>query len=187
MFVIVVCFLQISGFAKSNFTNAQTHILVDNINSSTLSQSTYSNTAIMVNGTFTIDNNFTLNNCQMYFTANARIQLSPNYTLTLNNCTLQAGCAVMWDGIYANDPTEQIVLNNCTISDMQQGLVLSNLAKLNITGNTFTDNYKCILFNNIVGAYNSTLGNCIVRKNIFTDDATKNLLQNRNRHYHLLV
>jgi hypothetical protein len=161
---------------NTSFTNAPTHILADNINSSTLAQSTYSNTAIMVNGTFTIDNNFTLNNCQLYFTENALIQLSPNYTLTLNNCTLQAGCAVMWDGIYANDPTEQIVLNNCTISDMQQGLVLSNLAKLNITGNTFTDNYKCILFNNIVGAYNSTLGNCIVRKNIFTDDATKNLL-----------
>jgi len=161
---------------NTNYTNYPTHILADNISSSTLAQSTYSNTAIMVNGIFTIDNNLTLNNCQLYFTENALIQLSPNYTLTLNNCTLQAGCAVMWDGIYANDPTEQIVLNNCTISDMQQGLVLSNLAKLNITGNTFTDNYKCILFNNIVGAYNSTLGNCIVRKNIFTDDATKNLL-----------
>jgi hypothetical protein len=82
----------------------------------------------------------------------------------------------MWAGIFADDSTEQIVLTNCTISDMQQGLVLSNLAKLNITGNTFIDNYKCVFFNNIVGAYNSTLGNCIVRKNIFTDDATKNLL-----------
>jgi hypothetical protein len=65
IFVIVVCFLQISGFANTNFTNAPTHILADNINSSTLAQSTYSNTAIMVNGTFTIDNNLTLTNCQL--------------------------------------------------------------------------------------------------------------------------
>jgi hypothetical protein len=153
---------------NTNFTNAPTHILADNINSSTLSQSTYSNTAIMVNGTFTIDNNLILNNCQLYFTENALIQLSPNYTLTLNNCTLQAGCAVMWDGIYADDASEQIVLNGCTISDMENGVVLSNQAKISAIGNTFTNNYQGLFFYNILGTYNSTVGNCIVQRNTFT-------------------
>lgn len=170
---------------NTNFTNYPTHLLADNINSSSLAQSTYSNTAIMVNGIFTIDNNLTLNNCQLYFTPNAKIQLSATYTLTLNTCTLQAGCSAMWDGIYANDPTEQIVLNNCTISDMENGVLLQNQAKVQAIGNTFTNNYLCMHFFNIVGPYNSTLGNCIVRQNTFTSTGGSTMLlpphNNQNR------
>ena len=143
IFVIVVCFMHISGFANTNFTNAPTHILADNINSSTLAQSTYSNTAIMVNGTFTIDNNLTLNNCQMYFTANAKIDILNNYTLNLDGCTLQSGCGTYWDGIYADDITEQLNITNSTnISDMENGINITNNAKIISTGNTYRNNAK---------------------------------------------
>jgi parallel beta-helix repeat protein len=164
------------------FSSAIQHILVDNIASSSLPQATYSNASLFINGTFTVDNNFTLNNCKVYFTANASIVLQNNMVLTMNNCTLQAGCGAMWDGIYADDASEQIVLDGCTISDMENGIFLQNLAKINATANTFTNNYKCMFFINNAGAYNSTIGNCIVRKNVFTDNPTINLLPPKQNH-----
>ena len=93
-----------------------------------------------VNGTTSIPANRTFTNCTFYFTANSKIDVQ-NSILTLNNCTLQSpvGCE-MWDGIYADNSSEQIIINNSSISDMINGVVLKNDAKTNILGSTFTNN-----------------------------------------------
>ena len=154
---------------NTSFTNAPTHILADNINSSALAQSTYSNTAIMVNGTFTIDNNLILNNCQVYFTANAKIDILNNYSLTLYGCTLQSGCGAYWDGIYADDITEQLNITNFTnISDMENGINISNNAKLICSNNTFLNNANyAVKLSNIIA--NTQVP--IVNNNSFSSDA----------------
>jgi parallel beta-helix repeat protein len=98
---------------------------------------------------------------------------------------LQAGCGQMWDGIYADDASEQITLNNCTISDMENGITLQNLARISAVGNTFSNNYRGIFFNHILGAYNSTVGNCIVQRNTFNSTGGSTMLlpphQNQNK------
>jgi hypothetical protein len=154
---------------NTNFTNAPTHLLADNISSSTLAQSTYSNTAIMVNGTFTIDNNLTLNNCQLYFTTNAKIDILNNYTLNIDGCTLQSGCGTYWDGIYADDITEQLNITNSTnISDMENGINISNNAKLICSNNTFLNNANYgIKLSNII----TNTQFPIVNNNSFSSDA----------------
>jgi hypothetical protein len=104
------------------------------------------NKRFYINGTFNVVNNITFKNCQFFFTANSKIVVNPNVILTLSDNaptfpTLQSapGCD-MWDGIYADDNTEQIIINNSTISDMINGVVLKNGAKASIVGNSFTNN-----------------------------------------------
>jgi hypothetical protein len=50
----------------------------------------------------------------------------------------------MWDGIYADDPTAQITIENSTLRDMENGINVSLGAKLNVDNNQFIDNYNSL-------------------------------------------
>jgi hypothetical protein len=117
-------------------------LYLNNVSNTYLSSTTITNQSFFINRTFTITNNITFTNCHFYFTANAKIDILNNATLTLNNCTLQAGCGAMWDGIYADDASEQIIINNSTITDMENGVNVSNNTRLSAMGSTFWNNAK---------------------------------------------
>ncbi|MFM2387659.1 MAG: hypothetical protein RL660_2416 [Bacteroidota bacterium] len=138
---------QLPHFQFSSPRRINFPLFVNNATATALNlANTYSNYAIYINGTFTIDQNFTCSNCTFYMTANAKIQLQNNYTFTANTCTFVAACGALWDGIYADDASEQIVLDGCTISDMQNGIDISNNARLAATGNTLSNNQRHIYY-----------------------------------------
>ncbi len=154
-----------------------TDINLSNSTSSLLPINNYSNSTIYVDGIFTIDNNITFDNCIFKMKPNAKIELQNNAILTLNNCTLHAGCdAVMWDGIYADDASEQIIMNGCTVSDMENGVILSKAAKLMASFNTFINNAKQSIY--IFNQNNSNLSDIQITNNSF--NCTTNLLQNNS-------
>jgi hypothetical protein len=145
--------------AFSANTNQQ---LLDNVICSTLGVNNISNTAVFIKDIFTIDQNFSFTNCDIYFTANASIQLTNNAILTINNCTLQAGCGALWSGIFADDASEQIIITSSTITDMEHGINAANNAKITAINNTFNDNYQGVhIFNNTLS------GNISIMKNDF--------------------
>jgi SprB repeat/Secretion system C-terminal sorting domain len=117
-------------------------LYLNNVSNTYLGSTTITNQSFFINGTFIITNNITFINCHFYFTANAKIDILINATLTLNNCTLQAGCGAMWDGIYADDASEQIIMNGCTITDMENGVHVSNNARLASTNTTYKNTAK---------------------------------------------
>jgi hypothetical protein len=121
-----------------------------------------SNETFFVNGTYTIDQSTTFTNCTFYLATNAKITVAAGQTLTLNGCTLKAGCNAMWDGIYASDPSAEIIINGGTLQDMENGVVLTNNAKINSNNVAYQDNYTSIQLHNI-----TQQSSCVVENNSF--------------------
>jgi hypothetical protein len=152
---------------NTNFITGNNPLYLDNKVASYLNASTITNQSFFINGTLTIDQNFSFTNCHFYFTVSASIQLLNSATLTLNNCTLQAGCGAMWDGIYADDVSEQLSITDCAISDMEHGIVASNSAPLKLAHNNFTNNHTSVVLYKAAAPYNTAQGNCIITNNTF--------------------
>jgi hypothetical protein len=124
-----------------------------------------SNETFFVNGTYTIDQSTTFTNCTFYLATNAKITVAAGQTLTLNGCTLKAGCNAMWDGIYASDPSAEIIIENgTTLQDMEHGVVVSGQAKLNSTNSNFNDNYVSIHLKNLPNTYTGIIEHCNFEK-----------------------
>lgn len=132
---------------------------------------TISNQSFYLDGMLSIDENITFNSCIFLMQPGSSISVLPgtisnNHTLTLTNCTLQSACDEMWDGIYAEDPTAEITLENCTIQDMENGVVLKQGAKAGITNSEFKNcNRSIAIFEN------NAITNCSITGNTFTADA----------------
>lgn len=83
--------------------------------------------------------------CTIHVRPGHKIQVGPGSLLYFKNCTLLTGCGQdMWDGIYADDPTAQITIENSTLRDMENGIHVSLGAKLNVHNNQFIDNYNSL-------------------------------------------
>lgn len=132
-----------------------------------LNGSTISNKLIVIDGIFTLDQSMVFDHCTFLMQCDAKIDIDPGQTLTLNACTLKAACTKMWDGIYADDPTEQITIeNNSVLQDMENGVNVSNNAKINSTGSTYQDNYFSIQIRN-----NTLANTCVIISNIFKKES----------------
>jgi hypothetical protein len=112
----------------------------------TLSNTTnLNNKTILITGTLTLNADLNLSNCRIFLTSHANIVLNSGTTLTANSgCVFRAICEDMWDGIYADDPTAQITIENSTLRDMENGINVSLGAKLNVDNNQFIDNYNSL-------------------------------------------
>jgi hypothetical protein len=119
--------------------------------------------SFLIEGTFEVDQNINFTNCTFYMKEGAVINIQAGVVCTLAQCTLRAACESMWDGIYASDPTTQLVMNDCTMKDAEKGVMLTNNAKGTITENTFINNHENI---QIYG--NTNANNCVITKNEFT-------------------
>lgn len=152
----------------STLANDTTTVLVNNGFSNSLGTNIVGKN-IFVDGTLTIDNNITFDDCDFYFTANSQIIVQAGKNLTIKNgSTLQSACGDYWKGIIADDPTAEIVIDNCTIQDMSEGVLAKNNATIQVTDNTFKNNA-----NSSIGFENMTLQtNSKVWNNTFTSDAS---------------
>lgn len=125
-------------------------------------------TKILLDNDLTVDiNNLNFYNCTISIRPGHKIQVDPGSHLYFQNCTLLTGCGQdMWDGIYAEDPTAEITLENCTIQDMENGVVLKQGAKTTITNSEFKNcNRSIAIFEN------NAITNCSITGNTFTADA----------------
>lgn len=75
---------------------------------------------------------------------------------------MQAACNGMWDGIYVSDPTAEIIMDDCSVSDAMNGVVLANNAKGILTSNLFDKNYL-----NVLIQLNTLAGTCDSSNNTF--------------------
>jgi len=133
-----------------------------NVLASQFSGSTYTGNTFWVSGTFTIDQTMTFTSCTFNLAPNSNIVLTNSSSLILNNCTLQAGCDAMWDGIYADNPLEQVIITNSTLRDMINGVFISNNAKINSGGSSYEDNYTSIQLSK-----NTIANTCLITNNTF--------------------
>ena len=97
-----------------------------------------------IDGVFTINDDIKFQHCHFYLTPGSRIQLQPNAELELWHCTLAAACDDMWDGIIADDPSEQLILDGSTLQDMEGGVQLMNNAKADMSSNKFYNNFESV-------------------------------------------
>ena len=130
----------------------------------------HSGETIIVGGVLQIDANVTFTNCTFLMAAGASIHVTNGHTLDLVGSTLQAACDQLWEGITADDPSEQINVVNCTLRNMNSGVQLANGAKTLFLGNTLLDNVVGLQFENTPGGYiSSPAGNLgVVRNNRFS-------------------
>ena len=107
-----------------------------------------SNNIWYLEGVTTIKANVSFNGKIIYMAPNAKIRIDPGYTLTINNTTIQ-GCLAMWDGIFANSNTENIIISNSSFSDAVYGVISKYGGNLTLTNDDFFDNlYDVQLINN---------------------------------------
>lgn len=111
-----------------------------------ISPTTFNNNKIHVCGEVNIGADITFENCELNFTTMSRFKVLPGYTLTFDNSLLQDACNYAWDGIYAEDPTSKIIVqNNCTVKHAVNAIVSANGAPVDIQNSLFTDNHTGIL------------------------------------------
>lgn len=122
------------------------------------------------NGEMLIESNVTISNTCINMGPEAKILVKPPYSLTLNNTIVREGCNYMWDGIYAEQPTNTIITqNNTIIMDAYNAIVSERGAVINATNTLFNLNLDGIIVKNYSGTNPLTVRNC---KFYSTTDAT---------------
>jgi len=135
------------------------------------SNAPYTNKTIIVGGVLQIDADITFTNCTFLMAPYASIDIINGHTLTLNECTLMAACDELWEGIIADAPSEQLIIENgCTLRDMNEGVQIRNGAKIQATESSFVDNMTSMQIVHAPPGYvTSTNGNQgLVEGNIFS-------------------
>jgi hypothetical protein len=135
------------------------------ITTSTITPGAYTAaTVIDISGVITFTGNTSFTGYTFRMKPNAKLMVVGEYSLTLTNCKLYS-CSELWDGIYLiawnNDVHGHLVLNNTTVEDMYNGIVVegNNLPVLvpttglliNSTASTLNKNYISTQFRNVDG------------------------------------
>ncbi len=139
-------------------------LVVVNASSSSL-PNPYVGGSIIINGTLTINTNFTFKGTDVRMAPGAKIVISPAggpKTLTLTNngatkCYVHAGCNVMWDQISVGANQTLVVENNTRIEDADSAIVSENGGKYTITNSELNRNLKHIVVRNYSGTHPGTI------------------------------
>lgn len=144
---------------KINGGNISTWLAANNITNNTISTG---NNILFINGTVNINQNLTFSGCQnVLFGPNAKLDLQNNVTLNVTNSSLRSCADYLWDGIYANHTSENIVVNNSEFFDAKNAIYLSSNANYNIIDGRFYNNWVGIAMANM------TTQSTAIRKSIF--------------------
>ncbi len=144
-------------------------VVFNNIHSSTLPANKYIGKHILIEGTFTVDDNFTIGGCNVAVVPGALINIINNSVLSLQNGTGQWGCThfhascdTMWRGIFINSGSTLKVSSECLIEDADTAVYAMNGTKqeavYQLQSSTFNKNYKNIIvrpFNGILASFSS--------------------------------
>ena len=111
------------------------------------SSSSSSNETYIVSGVFTIDLNYSFDNCTFLMSPASKIEIAESIKLSLSSCQFYACDDYMWQGIEARAPTKgikggEIVMKSCKrVEDAHNAVRLNDRTLATITGNVFTKNY----------------------------------------------
>ncbi|HLG35011.1 MAG TPA: T9SS type A sorting domain-containing protein [Bacteroidia bacterium] len=137
---------------------------------------------IIVNGTFEVDQNFTFRNAEsICFAPEARIIVHPNCTLIFEDCgeLIASSCPlvidgiviankIMWDGIYLEDVSSQLIMNptfsgsgyHLDVREAKNPVVSQNGGDYQIQDVILQHNNKDIVMEQFNGTQNSFIKHC---------------------------
>lgn len=122
------------------------------------------NLSISINGTIVINENLIFSYCNNVFLGpNAKIIVMPGCTLSIANSNF-TGCDCKWDGIYVEDPSAMLILQNDSISKAKNAVVSSNKGKIHLYNSIFSNNALSVW----IRRYNPELSYDINGNPIFT-------------------
>ncbi len=124
------------------------------------------NANIVINGTFTIEQNFEISDCpNICLGTNAQIKILSGKTLTISSpltspnyspaepTKLYAGCGYMWDRVYIENASAKLIINPApvtnitTIRDAKSAIVSDNTGEFHIRYALLRNNNKGIVVN----------------------------------------
>lgn len=121
---------------------------------SLLGYSQFDNTTgvIGINGTFTIDADFTIDGAEIIMGPGAIIDILPGKTLTITNGAHLHGCCEMWEGIVVNGPDgvndgATLIVENCIVEDGINAVDIKDQAVVTLKLNMLNRNRVSINFN----------------------------------------
>jgi len=94
-----------------------------------------------INGTFTVDCDLHLIDCDVTLGDDAEIIVKPGITFTLDECHLYSCKPNMWKRIYLNDKHSEIIVNSTLIEDAKTAIETEKGAQYDIRGSVFNKNY----------------------------------------------
>jgi hypothetical protein len=156
-----------SSLCCSTTTNVVGTSLTSSVN---MASGTYAvaGTVIDMQGVITFTGNTTFNGYTFRMKPNTLLRVVGEYTLSLINCKLFS-CSELWDGIslpaFNNDIHGHLLLNNTTVEDMYNGIVVEGNAwpvvtpttgiLISSTNSKLNKNYISMQFRNIDGMFNT--------------------------------
>lgn len=131
------------------------------------------NPVLIINGTFTVDENLTITTSEIILGPMARIEIDEGHYLALEACYLHAcneGSGYMWDGVYVNgtaNPSFNTYVDIGTtghsyVEDMLNGIVTNGYGHLEAPGCVFNKNYKTVQHLNCQGQNKSFMFGCTI-------------------------
>ncbi len=104
---------------------------------------------VIINGDFIMENDVSFDNANVYVSPNSKIILNKqNITLSIINGTDISStincCTDMWDGIYTNNNTQHVNIQNSGIHNAQHAVNIYQASSFLIELSDFTDNYQNI-------------------------------------------
>lgn len=125
---------------------------------------------IAVNGVLTIDQNLLIDGVDwINMGPNAAINVLAGKTLTLNNCTTETKCGIMWEGIYVTTPSSIVNITGGSLIQQAKNAIVST------TGGRFT--CKNMKFDNclkgiVVNTFTSATHQGVVNQSTFAMSGT---------------
>ena len=117
-------------------------------NYSTSAPLTLSNCTVIINGDFIANHNVSFSNATVHVSPNSKIKLmNSGVTLSVIGSLISSNidcCTDMWDGIYTNSLSQQVTIQNSTITNAQKALYLFGGTPFTIENSVFQDNFRNI-------------------------------------------
>lgn len=136
---------------------------------------------IVVNGDLIVDKNFSfVNDNHIKFGPQAKVIIQPGFTLTFSGSNLSQQCDYMWDGIYLDNSTSQVIITDAsTMKDAINGIVSTNGGSFILRNSYFYNNYTALQVKNhyeLSGGGNWQPIDATIFSCTFTNNETNHLL-----------
>jgi hypothetical protein len=138
---------------------------------------------IRINGTFTIDQDFTFDAADIILGPGAVIDILPGNTLTIINQSHLHGCCEMWSMIHVQSPNANgdmatLFVDESLIEDGIHSIQAEDQSNVYLTTNTFNKNYVSLFLNNTSGVGGNSMADWIIAGNEFRCTPGQYLLGN---------
>jgi hypothetical protein len=122
---------------------------------------------IYIQGELVVDGNYLLFKKEITFGPGSKITVQAGKTLTISGSIGQPshlhGCITMWQGIYAELPGSNVIINNSIIEDAIVGTFVKNTGNVQANNSRFINNYIGIRYENYTSPASYFIRGCVFR------------------------